>query len=152
MHTTADAEECDIENKTLYMYKSVTDCIECRYMEELHLEALIGDPVARHVYKCVMAEAGELGALLADPRTYNDPMKMPDAKQWEEALRVEMQQLSQHGVFSEPCELPYGANKLKIRATFKKPGAVECWKARLVTQLSLQTFGVDFLDTYAPVA
>ena len=46
---------------------------------------------------------------------------MPDAKQWEEALRT-------------------------------KTGAVERWKARLVAQGFLQTFGVDFFDAYAPVA
>ena len=32
-----------------------------------------------------------------------------------------------------------------------KTGTVERWKARLVAQGFLQTFGVDFFDTYAPV-
>ena len=52
-----------------------------------------------------MAKVGELGALLADPRTYREAMKMPDAKQWEEALRTEMKQLERLGVFSAPCPL-----------------------------------------------
>ena len=46
----------------------------------------MGDLIASHMYECFMAEVGELGALLADPQTYKEAMKMPDAKQWEEAL------------------------------------------------------------------
>ena len=38
--------------------------------------------------ECFVAEVGELGALLADPRTYKEAMKRPDAEQWEEALRT----------------------------------------------------------------
>ena len=120
---------------------------------ELNLEALMGNPIATHMYECFMAEIGELGALLADPRTYKEAMKMPDARQWEEALRTEMKQLEHLGIFS-PC-LPYGAKKIKTRIIFKqkrsKTGEVERWKARLVAQEFLQTFGVDFFDTYAPV-
>ena len=156
IHTAATAEEVDLDGNPLYMFKSVTDYIECHYTGELNLEALMGDPIASHMYECFMAEVGELGALLADPRTYREAMKMPDAKQWEEALRTEMKQLERLGVFSAPCPLPYGARKIKTRVILKKKrsktGAVERWKARLVAQGFLQTFGVDFFDTYAPVA
>ena len=61
------------------------------------------------LYKCFMSEVGELGALLADPRTYKEAMKMPDAMQWEEALRTEIKQLERLGIFSQTCSLPYGA-------------------------------------------
>ena len=81
---------------------------------------------------------------------------MPDAKQWEEALRTEMKLLERLGVFSAPCPLLYGAEEIKKRVDLKKKrsktGAVERWKVRLVAQGFLQTFGVDFFDTYAPVA
>ena len=40
-----------------------------------------------------MTEVGELGALQADPRTYKEAMRMPDAKQWEENLCAGMKQL-----------------------------------------------------------
>ena len=33
-----------------------------------------------------MMEVGKLAAFLVDPRTYKEAIKMPDAKQWEEAL------------------------------------------------------------------
>ena len=94
------------------------------------------DPIASHMYGCFIIEVGELRALLANPRTCKDAMKIPDAKQWEEALRAEMELLERLGVFSAPCELPYGANTIKTRAILKKKrpktGVVERWKARLV--------------------
>ena len=63
------------------------------------------------MYKCLMVEVGELGALLADPRTYKKAMKMPDAKQWEEMLHNEMKQVERLLVFSAPYPLPYRAKK-----------------------------------------
>ena len=56
----------------------------------LNLEALMGDPIARHMYGCFMSEVGGLGALLANPRTYKEAMKMPDAKQRAEAMCTEI--------------------------------------------------------------
>ena len=83
-------------------------------------------------------------------------MKQPDAEQWKEAINVEFAQLERLGVFSEPCWLPEGCIAIKTRTIFKKKrsktGAVERWKARLVAQGFLQSFGIDFFDTYAPVA
>ena len=103
-----------------------------------------------------MAEVGDLGALLADTRTYNKAIKIPDAKQQGEDLCAEMKQLGRLGVFSAPCELPYGVRKIKTRPIFKKrlsktergvlegdDGGPGCF---------LQTFRVEFFDTFAPVA
>ena len=108
------------------------------------------DLVASHIYECIMMEAGELGALLADPRTYNEVMIMPDAKQWEEALCADKKQLERLGGFSAPCELPYGTKKIETRAIFKKKriktGAGERWKARLVAQGFRQLFDADFFE------
>ena len=78
----------------------------------------MGIPIASHMYECSMAEVGERGALLADPRAYKEAMKMPDDKQWEKALRTEIKQLD--GVCSAPCPLPYGAQKIKTRFILKK--------------------------------
>ena len=120
----------------MHTSKSATDYIERHYAGELNLEAQMGDPIASHMYECFMAEIGELGALLADPRTYKEAMKIPDAKQWEDALRTEMKELERLEVFSVPFPLPYGTKKFKTRVVIKKKrsktGAVERWKTRLV--------------------
>ena len=112
VHTGATAEECDVKGNPLHKFNSVTNYIECRCMGELNLKALMGDPIP--------AEVGEVGALLADPHTYKEAMKMPDAKQWEDALRTEMKQLERLGVFSAPCPLPYGSETIKTRVILKK--------------------------------
>ena len=109
LYMAATAEECDVEGNPLHIFISVTDYIECHYTGELNLEALMGYPIASH-----------FGALLDDTRNYKEVMKMPDAKQWEEALRTEMKQLERLGVFIAPCPLPYGAKKIKTRVILKK--------------------------------
>ena len=68
---------------------------------------------------------------------------------------MEFAQLERLGVLSEPCWLPEGCYAIKARASFKKrskTGAVERWKARLVAQEFLQSFGIDIFNAYAPVA
>ena len=49
-------QECDIEGNPFHIFKSVTDFIGCHYTGELNLEALMGDPIASHMYECFMAE------------------------------------------------------------------------------------------------
>ena len=52
--------------------------------------------------------------------------------------------------------LPEGAQLIGTRLIFKKKrtsdGQIELYKAWLVAQSFMQTFGVNFFDTYAPVA
>ena len=82
-------------------------------------------------------------ALLSGPRTYKEAIKQPDAEQWKEAINTELAQLE-----------ILGDGAKKTRTLFKKKmsktGAVEHWKARMVAQGFLQSFGIDFYDTYAP--
>ena len=69
-----------MEGDPFLIFKSVTDYIECHYTGELNLEVLMSDPIASHMYECFMAEVGKLGSLQADPRNYEETMKMPDDK------------------------------------------------------------------------
>jgi hypothetical protein len=59
-------------------------------------------------------------------------------------------------VFSDPMLLPPGAKVLNQRWVFKRKrdelGNDLKYKARLTRQACFQTFGVDFIDTYAPIA
>ena len=43
------------------------------------------------MFECYMTEVGALGALFVDPCIFKEAMKMPDAEQWEEVLRTEME-------------------------------------------------------------
>ena len=40
----------------------------------------MGEPIAKQVYDGVMAEVGELGALLADMRVYKEAIMIPEVK------------------------------------------------------------------------
>ena len=110
IHTAANVE-CDVEGNPLHIFKFVTDYIECHFTGELNIEAVMGDPIASHINECFVAEVGEQGALLADPRTYKEAIRMPDAKQWEEAKRTEIHQLERLEVFNATCPLPYRGEK-----------------------------------------
>ena len=55
---------------------------------------------------------------------------MPDAKQWEEALRTEMKQLERLGVFNAPCKLSYGAKKIRTgQSSRRNVLTLERWSA-----------------------
>ena len=69
--------------------------------------------MASQMHNCFMTDVGELGALLADSRTFKEATKMPDKKQREEALRAEMKQLERLGAFTAPCLSPYEARTIK---------------------------------------
>ena len=59
-------------------------------------------------------------------------------------------------VFSEPMPLPESKQALNQRWVIKRKrdqnGNIVNYKARLTPQESFETFVVDFMDTYAPVA
>ena len=76
------SEEWEMQGNTLQIFKSFTDYIECTYTKDRNLEVLVGDPIDSHMYECFVTEVDELGANLADPRTYKEAMKILNAKQW----------------------------------------------------------------------
>ena len=79
----------------------------------------------------------------------------PDWPRWREAMEEERIALEAHGTW-EVTTLPKGANIVSCRWVYalKKDamGNIVHYKARLVAQGFSQTPGVDFFDTYAPVA
>jgi hypothetical protein len=97
-----------------------------------------------------MSEANGL-----EPRTHIEAMKSPDWLRWKEAMDEEMGALEAHKTW-EVVDMPKGVNIVGSRWTFvlkrDASGSIVCYKARLVAQGFLQVQGVDFFDTYAPVA
>nr|GEU32814.1 zinc finger, CCHC-type [Tanacetum cinerariifolium] len=69
-----------------------------------------------------------------DPRTYNEAMKSQDSGFWKEAINDEIS-----------C-------KWIFKRKMKVDGTVDKFKARLVIQGFRQKEGIDYFDTYAPVA
>ncbi|OJA13049.1 hypothetical protein AZE42_11790, partial [Rhizopogon vesiculosus] len=90
-----------------------------------------------------------------EPRTLAEARRCPDWAQWEEGIREELAMLQAAGAW-ELADLPDGANlvgsKWVFRAKKDAAGHIVCYKARLVAQGFSQVPGIDFFDTYAPVA
>ena len=90
-----------------------------------------------------------------EPRTLTEAKWRPDWTLWETAIHKELDTLHKAGTW-ELAKAPPGANivgsKWVFRAKKDAAGNVVHYKARLVTQGFSQVPGVDYFDTFAPVA
>jgi hypothetical protein len=102
---------------------------------------------------CMIAEMSESEAL--EPRNLKEARSRPDWLMWEKAIHEELAVLKAAGTW-ELVDAPAGANvvgsKWVFRAKKDAAGNVVRYKARLVAQGFSQVPGVDYFDTFAPVA
>jgi len=100
-----------------------------------------------------VAETADMEAL--EPCTLAEVKCRPDWPHWEKAIKEELAMLKAAGTWRLE-EAPTRANvigsKWVLKAKKDVAGNVVCYKACLVTQGFSQISGVDYDDTYAPVA
>jgi Reverse transcriptase (RNA-dependent DNA polymerase) len=100
-----------------------------------------------------MVETADSEAL--DPSSLAEAKRRPEWLQWEKAIQEELATLQTAGTWRLE-EAPPGANIIGSKWVFKAKkdasGFIARYKARLVAQGFSQIGGVDYDDTYAPVA
>ena len=90
-----------------------------------------------------------------EPASYKQAMTSPDSAKWQEAMKYEMDSMFENQVW-DLVDLPAGYTPIGCKWIFKiktdKDGNVFIYKARLVAKGYRQIHGVDYDETFSPVA
>jgi hypothetical protein len=92
-----------------------------------------------------------------DNPTYAEAMSGPHREEYLAAIAKEYSSLHKHCVFSEPVSLPAGKIAIGTKLVLKRKeaeheNAARIFKARLCGKGFAQQYGIDFHETFAPVA
>ncbi|GJZ19974.1 retrotransposon protein, putative, ty1-copia subclass [Tanacetum coccineum] len=125
-----------------------------RMIRKLMNLKVISIPFVDRMCLHVNAEEHELGDL-SEPANYKAALLDPESNKWLDAMNVEMQSMKDNEVW-DLVDLPPNDKTVGSKWLFKKKtnmdGAVHTYKARLVAKGFTQTYGVDYEETFSPVA
>ena len=90
-----------------------------------------------------------------DPQSYRAAMQDPRSDLWQEAINKELKSVKDTGTWQEvkvPEEASLVDSKWVFKTKLNERGEVIKYKARIVARGFTQEYGVNYFDTYSPVA
>ena len=103
----------------------------------------------------MLVEPASTAAEALEPTTLADARRRPDWPRWKGGVCEELDTLEKAGTW-ELVDPPPNANIIGSKWVFRvkkdAAGNIVCYKACLVTQGFSQVPGIDYFDTYAPIA
>lgn len=113
-----------------------------------------GRPTKKVDYRSL--HSGKAAKTISDPKTWNEAMSGPEAKNWLEAAEEGLRSLKSTGTVHviDRSILPKGRTLMKCKWIFKKKfladGTLEKYRARCTVKGYTQRSGIDYKEIYAP--
>ncbi|KAJ9535097.1 hypothetical protein OSB04_un001824 [Centaurea solstitialis] len=119
--------------------------------QDLRRSSKVSQEPDRYLGFLVSQDSGDLN----EPTSYGEAVSGNESEQWQEAMKAEMQYMYDNQVW-ELTDLPQHCRAVGRKWVFKKKtdmdGNVHTFKARLVAKGFTQTHGIDYDETFSPVA
>ncbi|KAJ9540834.1 LOW QUALITY PROTEIN: hypothetical protein OSB04_027340 [Centaurea solstitialis] len=119
--------------------------------QDLRRSSRVRQEPDRYLGFLVSQDSGDLN----EPTSYGETVSGSESEQWQEAMKAEMQSMYDNQVW-ELTDLPQHCRAVGRKWVFKKKtdmdGNVHTFKARLVAKGFTQTHGIDYDETFSPVA
>ncbi|KAJ9564196.1 hypothetical protein OSB04_000162 [Centaurea solstitialis] len=119
--------------------------------QDLRRSSRIRQEPDRYLGFLVSQDSGDLN----EPTSYGEAVSGSESEQWQEAMKAEMQSMYDNQVW-ELTDLPQHCRAVGRKWVFKKKtdmdGNIHTFKARLVAKGFTQTHGIDYDETFSPMA
>ncbi|KAJ9556975.1 hypothetical protein OSB04_011589 [Centaurea solstitialis] len=145
---TAPIVEPEIQHENV---EPQSEPIEEVQTHDLRRSSRVRQEPDRYLGFLVSQDSGDLN----EPTSYGEAVSGSESEQWQEAMKAEMQSMYDNQVW-ELTDLPQHCSAVGRKWVFKKKtdmdGNVHTFKARLVAKGFTQTHGIDYDETFSPVA
>ncbi|KAJ9567714.1 hypothetical protein OSB04_003680 [Centaurea solstitialis] len=119
--------------------------------QDLRRSSRVRQEPDRYLGFLVSQDSGDLN----EPTSYGEAVSGSESEQWQEAMKAEMQSMYDNQVW-ELTDMPQHCRAVGRKWVFKKKtdmdGNVHTFKAKLVAKGFTQTHGIDYDETFSPVA
>ena len=91
----------------------------------------------------------------SDEPTYKEALSGPDSNKWKAAINEELASLEANEVFElvpRPSDRRIVSHKFVLKIKRDEKGSISRYKARLVARGYTQEYGIDYSETFSPVA